>query len=291
MRISLITTLPKLAENKRIKEEVEGLGHEFELINLKNFNFMIKDGELASDPLTGLNTDIVIVRGVFLSIKTISAVITGLRKRGIKVFDNNFLEHRYSIDKVTDLVKLSLGEDIPVPDSGYTRDFSQYEAIAGDLGYPLVIKSTRMGKGASVYKINSKEELFAFIEEKEEDGKVAKNFILQKFIPYEVDLRVLIVGESVFTMRRIPAEGEFRANFSLGGSVEPYELDRKDEKLAKRALSTIDMTVGGVDLLITEKAESFVLEVNHTAGFVGMEKATDKNIGRVFVEHAIAAAK
>jgi glutathione synthase/RimK-type ligase-like ATP-grasp enzyme len=57
------------------------------------------------------------------------------------------------------------------------------------------------------------------------------------------------------------------------------------------ALTAIDMSVGGVDVLIAEGNKKYILEVNHTAGFVGMEKATGENIGRVFVEHAIANAR
>ena len=43
MKISLITTLLSLVENKRIEEEVKALGHDFELIDLKNFGFILKE--------------------------------------------------------------------------------------------------------------------------------------------------------------------------------------------------------------------------------------------------------
>jgi len=51
------------------------------------------------------------------------------------------------------------------------------------------------------------------------------------------------------------------------------------------------MTVGGVDILIDKNNKRYILEVNHTAGFVGMEKATNKNIGKLFIEHAIKEAR
>ena len=50
------------------------------------------------------------------------------------------------------------------------------------------------------------------------------------------------------------------------------------------------MSVGGVDILIDESGKRYILEVNHTAGFVGMEKATGKNIGRLYLEHALKYA-
>ena len=297
-KIALVTTLPKLEENERIKEGVEKLGFSFSLIDMSEFGFEIKDGKLlvnainkfVSVEIKDINAEIVIVRGIFLAIKTISVIINSLRERGIKIFDNNFLEHRYSIDKVTDLVKLSIA-NISVPDSYYSRDFNKYYELAKKLNYPFVLKSSRMGKGANVFLIKSEDELKSFIDEAESEGNSAKSFLLQEFIDYKFDLRVLVVGESVFTMRRIPKEGEFRANFSLGGDVERFELDEDGKSLAVEAMTAVGMSVGGVDILIDKNDKKYILEVNHTAGFVGMEKATGQNIGKVYVEHAINNAK
>ena len=175
--------------------------------------------------MEAIEADIVIIRGVFNSIKAISTVVNSLRKKGTKVFDNNFLEHRYSIDKVTDLIKLSLAE-IPIPDMQYVRDFEKYEKAIRKIGYPCVIKSTRMGKGIGIYKIDSHDDLVKFIDKVQNEEKSAKGFIIQKYIPYVYDLRCLIVGDHVFVMQRVPAKGEFRANFSLGGKVKLFDLCR-----------------------------------------------------------------
>jgi len=289
MKIALATTLPSLIENKRIEEEVKALHHDFQLVNLKEFSFVIHDGQLTVDQLENLKADIVIVRGIFNSIKPISALVDDLRRRGVRVFDNNLTNHKYSINKIADTVKLSL-KGIPVPNSAYLRSFDHYAASAEVLGFPVVIKSTRMGKGAGVYKVDSPEELKDFIEKLKKEDKQPGSHMIQEFIPYVYDLRVLIIGSDVYAMRRIPGEGEFRANFSLGGAVELFDLDEATRDLAKKALHAIDMTVGGVDVLITKDEKKYILEVNHTAGMVGMEKATNENIARLFVNHAIKHA-
>ena len=290
MKIALVTTLPTLSENDRLKKEAQDLGHDFSIVDMQEFGFEIKEGNLRVTQLENLDAEIVIVRGIFLAIKTISVIINSLKVKGIKIFDNNFLEHRYSIDKVTDIVKLA-NSGVSVPDTYYSRDFKAYSAIAQKLGYPFVIKSSRMGKGADVFLVESVNKLKEIISDKQNEGKSAKSYLLQQYIPYQYDLRVLVVGDEVFTMRRIPAEGEFRANFSLGGKVELYDLDEESKKLALDALAAVDMSVGGVDILITKDKRKYVLEVNHTAGFVGMEKATGKNIAKVYIEHAIREAK
>ena len=42
MKITLITTLSSLIENQRLQQEAEEMGHQFQLIDLKNFNYQIK---------------------------------------------------------------------------------------------------------------------------------------------------------------------------------------------------------------------------------------------------------
>jgi len=290
MKIALITTLPELIENKRIEEEVKNFGHEFQLVDLSDFNFLISNSSLVLKKITDLKTDMVIVRGIFISLKAICTLIYDLREKGIKVFDNNFLNHKYSISKTTDMIKLSLAK-IPVPNTAFTRNIDDYYTLSEKIGFPLIIKSSRMGKGANIFKINNKEELERIIKDIGLEDKKAQNYLLQEFIPYVHDLRVLIIGDNIFTMKRIPREGDFRANFSRGGSVELFDLDEEGKKLALDALHVVNMTVGGVDILIDKDDNRYVLEVNHIAGFVGMEKATNKNIGKLFVEHTIKEAK
>lgn len=290
MKIALLTTLPGLSENERISQEVEKMGYKFELVDLSSFNYLIDTGGLKISGLTDLKADVVIIRGILSSIKVISEVISDLAGKGMKVFDNNLLEQRYAIDKVTDLAKLAL-DKIPTPKTFYCRDFDGYKKAAKKVDYPMIVKSTRAGKGASVYKLGNDSQLNALLKGFIEEDKNAKSFIMQEFIDYKFDLRVLIIGDDHFTMQRIPAEGEFRANFSLGGDVKLYNLDQEGEDLAHQALSAVGMSVGGVDILIDKEGNKFVLEVNHTAGMIGMEKATGKNITKLYVEHAINCAK
>lgn len=290
MKIALITTLSSLIENQRLQQEAEKMGHQLQVIDLKKFNYQIKDNHFTVPQLQNLNTDLIIVRGIFNSLKSISAIINHYRQQGTKVFDNNLLSHFYSIDKVTDMVKLSLNH-IPTPDTSYSRNYSDFPQLAKQLGYPLIIKSTRMGKGANVFKIDSPQDLTKIVDNFKDKNFAPKSLLLQQFIPYTHDLRILCIGDQIFTMRRIPKKNEFRANFSLGGSVEPFNPQPETIKLAHQALKAVDMTIAGIDVLITQDNQQYILEVNHTAGFVGMEKATGKNIAQIWLEHAIKTAK
>jgi RimK family alpha-L-glutamate ligase len=290
MKISLLTSHEPLIENNRIEQEVRSAGYEFELIDSGDATIAIEQSAVQAGGLENIKADVIIVRGVFQSLKTLSQIIANNRKYGVKMFDNNLLSHLYSIDKRRDTITLALA-GLPVPDTCIPRSFDEMREYAAKRKFPMVVKPARMGKGNGVTKVENVSDLQEFIEKKESEEKEAKSFLLQEFVPYVVDLRILCIGEHTFVMRRIPREGDFRANFSLGGDVAPYELDEDGKALARSAMKAVGLEVAGVDMLITEDNKRYILEVNHTPGFVGMEQALGQNIGKLYVEHAIKSAK
>ncbi len=290
MKITLLTTLPSLIENRRIKEEVEARGDTFALVDMKEFSYKVINDTLSVPQMDVLlASDVVIVRGIFNAVKSIASLVAYLRAKGVRVFDNNLSSHPYSIDKVVDVFKLALAH-IPTPNTVYARSFDEYPQLLEQVGYPAIIKSTRMGKGVGVNKYDTKEEAAQYINELKSNDANAKSYLIQSYIPYEHDLRVLVIGRTMYAMKRIPQSGEFRANFSLGGSVEPFPLTPEIEELSLRAITAVGLEIAGVDILIEPNGKKYILEVNHTPGFEGMEKALNSNIGSKFLEYVLDAA-
>lgn len=116
--------------------------------------------------------------------------------------------------------------------------------------------------------------------------------MIQNFVPYVQDLRILVInGKVIGAMQRIPKEGDFKANFSQGGSVKSVELDRETNDLAVKAAIATQALDAGVDILVTENGDRFLLEVNRTPGFKGFEEATGKDIATLIINESIKAAK
>lgn len=289
MKITLLTNFDAI-ENHRLATEAKALGHDFTIFNPHGNNPIIQDGKLIIEGLTDQAANLVIARGILSAIKEIVAILKHLRKTGIKVFDNNLIDLNYSINKITDLMKLAM-TGIAVPNTRHSHDYNHFVSLAGELSYPIIIKPTSTGKGVGVTKIENEEELFDFTDKAIKEEKPAKRFILQEFIPYTYDLRLLIIGNEVFCMRRIPRQGDFRANFSLGGVVEIFKPSVETVALARKALKAVGMSIGGVDVLTTEDGKQYILEVNHNPGFQGMELATKENIAKIYLEHAIKSAE
>lgn len=88
----------------------------------------------------------------------------------------------------------------------------------------------------------------------------------QRFLPEiaEGDKRVLLLGGEILGwLRRVPAAGDFRSNVNAGGHCLPCELTETDRDICSRLgawLAQEDIHLAGVDLV-----GSHVLEVNITS--------------------------
>lgn len=94
---------------------------------------------------------------------------------------------------------------------------------------------------------------------------------LQEFIPHPGwDLRILVVGDDAFAMRRVAAAGEWRTNVSLGGRPEAVEASADELDLARRAAAVVGARIAGVDIL-PGPAGPVVLEVNAVPAWRGLQ--------------------
>lgn len=290
MKIALLSTIGTNFKIERVVREAEALGHECIPVSIGEIDLQVKNNQLILPGVTDLTADVVILHSVFSSVKNVISLVKHFRKNGIKVFDNNYSEIYYSINKVADLTKLSL-ENFPLPNSFHTRSYEEFPSLCAEIGYPVIIKPIKTGKGRGIEKLDDPAQLDKFLEKAKAEDHPASYYLIQEFIPYEKDLRVLIIGEHIYAMRRFPREGDFRANFSLGGTVEIITPDEETKKLAKAALHCIGLSIGGVDVLITPEGKRYILEVNHNPGIEGIESATGENIAKTYLLHALKCAK
>jgi gamma-F420-2:alpha-L-glutamate ligase len=227
---------------------------------------------------------------MFSAMRSVEPLAQYLKSREIKVFDNNLFSHKYSMNKVFDITKL-IFSDVPVPDYFHARNYEDLFDYAETMKYPAIIKTAGTGKGSAIYMVNNTEEMKKALILRQNENIKSRKIVIQNFIDYKYDLRILVIGDKMYCMRRIPKSGDFRANFSLGGSVELFPLTEELRKLASKAISAIGLEVAGVDVLIDKNNKKYILEVNHTPGMVGMEAATGENITKIYLDYAISHAK
>jgi glutathione synthase/RimK-type ligase-like ATP-grasp enzyme len=102
--------------------------------------------------------------------------------------------------------------------------------------------------------------------------------MLQEYIPNDGDYRVLILGKKVLGVMRRTRQlaGEFRNNYSAGGSVEIADLPEDIKQLAVKAAEVCGLSVAGVDVAFRDydMKKPVIWEVNKGPQFKGFMKAT-----------------
>ncbi|MDE6482385.1 MAG: RimK family alpha-L-glutamate ligase [Rikenellaceae bacterium] len=188
-----------------------------------------------------------------------TAISLSFERLGVRTV-NTSVSMSLSYNKGLTHVALS-SAGIPMPETLWGASVD-YDRAAGMLGLPFVLKSAVGSKGERVWLVSSRREYDARLPLCE-GGAVAQRYV---FEASGRDIRVWVVGgRAVAAVRRV-GSGDFRSNYSLGGSVEPYALTPEVASLAVSASQTLGLEFSGVDIM--ESAHGpLVCEVNGNAGF------------------------
>jgi ribosomal protein S6--L-glutamate ligase len=195
-----------------------------------------------------------------------------IASRGMPVI-NSPRSLEVAIDKHLSLCHLfAAGIAVPptmvVQDPVSARD--AWQALGGD----CLLKPLFGSRGRGIVRVTTPDELTSAIMAAGHDHS-GGIFYMQRWIDHPGwDARILVVGQRTFCMRRMAAEGEWRANLSCGGKAEPFAPPEEWLDVARRAAAAIGTEVAGVDLLPTRDGGVTVLEVNGVPGWRGLEGAT-----------------
>lgn len=101
--------------------------------------------------------------------------------------------------------------------------------------------------------------------------------IVQKFLPSVTrgDKRILIVdGEPVGAINRVPAKGQIRSNMAVGGQPEPVELSARDREICAAIgpeLKARGLIFVGIDVIGESLTE---INVTSPTGAVALKRFT-----------------
>lgn len=126
------------------------------------------------------------------------------------------------------------------------------------------------------------------------EGKYGKNYvILQEYIEgaEEGDIRILLLnGEPIGAMKRVPANGDIRSNVHAGGTVQKHPLTKQEVKLCKKIgpqLVKDGLYFVGIDIINGKLLEVNVLS---PGGIVNINRLNKTKLQRLvldFVENKV----
>lgn len=166
------------------------------------------------------------------------------------------------------------------------KDRGEVERFAKELGgFPIVVKATGGSKGVGVMRVDSQKSLVSICDFlRGEDVSV----ILRKYIEHEYYGRLIVIGDKVVASNRAKSlDGDFRTNTSDTPNGEPFIFSEGLQKTAVKAVSTLGLEFGGVDLLLDEDGTAQIAEVNFPTDFGCCQDITGIDIAARMLEFAM----
>lgn len=220
-----------------------------------------------------------------------------LETLGVRVFNSSEAIEACD-DKSLMYIKLC-GSSIPMPKTAFSpKMFFRPESFPDNypesfvlslekvLSYPIVVKECYGSFGYQVYLAKNRESLIKLISDLAPSPLVFQEFI--KTSPSGIgghDLRLHVVGDRVVTAMERYNTDDFRANITNGGKMSPHTPSKEEEEIAIAACRSLCLDFAGVDLLVNEKGQPILCEVNSNAHFVNIFSCTGVNVADSIIEH------
>jgi len=192
-----------------------------------------------------------------------------------------------SIEKAVDKFYTSallIDAGIPTPRTMVTESFTEAMKIYNELGGDVVVKPLFGSLGMGMTRVTGEDIAYRVFRALEITKSV---YYLQEYIPHGgADIRVFIIGrEVVASMKRVAAG--WKTNISGGGKPEPYSPDQETLDMCFRASEKLGLTYTGVDV-IHSGDRNYVIELNSTPGWEGLQTVTETDIAKRLVDHVIS---
>ena len=150
-------------------------------------------------------------------------------------------------------------------------------------GRDVVIKPLFGGEGRGLVRVCDADMAWRVLGTLQQLGNV---IYVQQFLPhFGYDIRVLIIGQRLLSVKRWAAVGGWRTNLSQGCRAEAHELSDSEERLARLAAQVSGGSLLGIDLLPTRAGQTVILEVNAVPGWKGTAAALGVNVADLVIEH------
>jgi glutathione synthase len=166
-----------------------------------------------------------------------------------------------------------------IPDTLIARDLSALRAFKRTHG-DIILKPLYGNGGAGVFRLDPNDRNLASLHEMFA-GLSREPLIAQQFLPdvSKGDKRIILIdGEPVGAINRVPAEGETRSNMHVGGRPEPVGLTARDREICARigpVLREKGQVFVGIDVI-----GDYLTEINVTSptGLQELERFDGVNV-------------
>lgn len=252
-----------------------GRGHDAQALQFPDMTARIMSGQtsLSIGELDLATLDVLLVRtmppGSLEQVVARMDFLAGAAELGVRVL-NPPKAMECAVDKYLTTQKLALS-GLPVPDTIVCESCDAALDAFARLGNDVVVKPIFGAEGRGILRIDQFELALRTFRTLE---RLNAAIYLQRFNrgPAE-DIRILLLdGQLVASMKRMPAAGDFRANAAQQGTSIPWQPTSEELDLARRASLVTGCIFSGVDLMYDQRGRPLVIEVNAVPGWRAIQK-------------------
>jgi ribosomal protein S6--L-glutamate ligase len=159
----------------------------------------------------------------------------------------------------------------------------------GTLGdFPVIVKVMGGSHGVGVIRVDSEESLRSL-----SDYLFATKvtFVVKEYFTVRSSLRLVVVGNTVVdAIQYMVPVGDFRSNVGEFPVVVKVVPSKVSISLALRAVASLGLDFGGVDILVTDK-RNYITEVNFPCFFPRCQLLTGTDIAGMMIDFLIEKSK
>ena len=186
-----------------------------------------------------------------------------------------------AIDKFLSSAKIQAA-GVPMPATIACQTVNEAMAAFEQLGGDVVVKPLFGGEGRGITRVSDPDLALRAFKMLQQLGAV---IYLQRFVQHQGwDIRILFVGERLFAIKRI-GKDDWRTNIGRGGKAEPVEVEDRWVELARRSVQAVGATLAGVDIVVDQDQQPFVLEVNAVPGWRALNRALNVDTASEVIRH------
>lgn len=102
------------------------------------------------------------------------------------------------------------------------------------------------------------------------------------------DIRVYVIGNKIFAAVKRQTNGDFRANFSLGGKVSLYEMNAEEKELTQKIISQFAFSMVGIDFIVEKDGKWVFNEMEDAVGARMLYQCSNLHIVKDYLNYIIS---
>lgn len=147
--------------------------------------------------------------------------------------------------------------------------------------FPCVMKTVDGHGGTGVELIGSAAEI----------PEATSHLIFQPVVQHVADVRVYVIGEEVAGAVKRSSVDSFKANYSLGGQAEAYNVTAAQEQDVLKIARALKSAYIGVDFLLLPDGRHLFNEIEDPVGARSFYETHEENIAELLVQHLVKLEK